>query len=202
MDSSEIGRYGTLRLVKRLSPQTIVASFPIDEEELTFGRDPKCSVRLYYPSVSAVHARIIFQDRKVRVIAVMLASNIHIGVVALGIHSGAGCERPQHRRLPGVPIHSTHRLLSTHRLPFPTPIPVPAKNYTPPQQHRDRNPQKAIHIHLPAQRPAHPRTEHLYPRPPRLRFRGRDSTANQDAEAVDDPERGGVQPASERGPGC
>lgn len=65
MDSSEVGQYGTLRLVKRLDPQSVVAAFPIDDDAVTFGRDPKCSVRLYYPSVSAVHAKIVFQDRKV-----------------------------------------------------------------------------------------------------------------------------------------
>lgn len=69
MDSSEIGRFGTLRLVKRLDPQTIVASFPIDDETVTFGRDPNCSVRLYYPTVSAIHAKIFFQERKVRKLA-------------------------------------------------------------------------------------------------------------------------------------
>jgi hypothetical protein len=66
MDSSEVGLYGTLRLVKRLDPQSTVASFPIDDDTVSFGRDPNCSVRLYYPSVSAVHAKIIFQERKVR----------------------------------------------------------------------------------------------------------------------------------------
>ena len=65
MDSTEVGRFGTLRLVKRLDPQTIVASFPIDDESVTFGRDPNCSVRLYYPTVSAFHAKIFFQERKV-----------------------------------------------------------------------------------------------------------------------------------------
>ncbi|KAH7928990.1 hypothetical protein BV22DRAFT_1057782 [Leucogyrophana mollusca] len=64
MDPSEIGRFGTLRLMKRTEPNTTVASFPIDDETVTFGRDPKCSVRLYYPSISALHAKIIFQDRK------------------------------------------------------------------------------------------------------------------------------------------
>ncbi|KAH7911483.1 hypothetical protein BJ138DRAFT_1150446 [Hygrophoropsis aurantiaca] len=64
MDPSEIGRLGTLRLMKRTEPNTTVATFPIDDEIVTFGQDPKCSVRLYYPSVSAVHAKIIFQDRK------------------------------------------------------------------------------------------------------------------------------------------
>ncbi|KAI0826106.1 hypothetical protein BC629DRAFT_1434608 [Irpex lacteus] len=64
MDSTEVGRYGTLRLMKRLEPHKVVASYPIDEEEITFGRDPSCSIRLYYDAVSALHARIIFRDRK------------------------------------------------------------------------------------------------------------------------------------------
>ncbi|EIW79456.1 hypothetical protein CONPUDRAFT_82884 [Coniophora puteana RWD-64-598 SS2] len=66
MDPTEIGKYGTLRLIKRSDPTVSVASFPIDEETVTFGRDTKCSVRLYYPTVSLVHAKLIFQDRKVR----------------------------------------------------------------------------------------------------------------------------------------
>jgi pSer/pThr/pTyr-binding forkhead associated (FHA) protein len=66
MDPSEIGCFGTLRLMKRLEPNTPVASFPIDDDTVTFGRDPTCSVRLYYPSVSTLHAKIIFQERKVR----------------------------------------------------------------------------------------------------------------------------------------
>lgn len=65
MDSSDIGQYGTLRLVKRQDAQSVIASYPIDEESITFGRDPTCSVRLYYPSVSAVHAKIFFEERKV-----------------------------------------------------------------------------------------------------------------------------------------
>jgi len=66
MEPSEIGRFGTLRLMKRLEPDTSVASFPIDDDTVTFGRDPACSVRLYYSSVSPLHAKLIFQDRKVR----------------------------------------------------------------------------------------------------------------------------------------
>lgn len=66
MDSAEIGSYGTLRLVKRVDPSSVVAAFPIDDDTVTFGRDPSCSVRLYYPTVSAVHAKIVFQERKVR----------------------------------------------------------------------------------------------------------------------------------------
>ncbi|KAF8500709.1 hypothetical protein BU17DRAFT_72038 [Hysterangium stoloniferum] len=48
MDSSEIGRFGTLRLLKRHHPDITIACFPIDDEEVTFGRGRQCSIRLYY----------------------------------------------------------------------------------------------------------------------------------------------------------
>ncbi|KAF7798131.1 hypothetical protein EIP86_009346 [Pleurotus ostreatoroseus] len=64
MDSSEVGRFGTLCLMKRLEPDKVVAAYPIDDEEISFGRDPACSIRLYYDAVSAVHCKIVFVDRK------------------------------------------------------------------------------------------------------------------------------------------
>jgi hypothetical protein len=65
MDSSEVGRYGTISFMKRLHPDTVVATFPIDDEQVTFGRDPHCSVRLYYNAISSIHCKIIFQEAKV-----------------------------------------------------------------------------------------------------------------------------------------
>jgi len=69
MDSSgfsQIGRYGTLALMKTHEPNTVVTAFGIDTEELTFGRDPTCGVRLFYPDISLVHCKILFEERKVR----------------------------------------------------------------------------------------------------------------------------------------
>jgi hypothetical protein len=51
--------------MKRNESSAIITAFGIDAEELTFGRDPMCSVRLYYPDVSLVHCKIVFQERKV-----------------------------------------------------------------------------------------------------------------------------------------
>ncbi|KAI0634344.1 hypothetical protein C8Q77DRAFT_1055902 [Trametes polyzona] len=64
MDPSDIGRYGTLSLLRRLPVESVVTSYPIDDEELTIGRDQSCSLRLYYPAVSALHAKITFVERK------------------------------------------------------------------------------------------------------------------------------------------
>jgi len=65
-DSSDIGRYGTLRLLKRHHPETTVALFPIDDETVTFGRNKVCSVRLYYDCVSEFHCTLqISEERKV-----------------------------------------------------------------------------------------------------------------------------------------
>lgn len=75
-DSSEVGRYGVLRLMKRKEPNAAVTAFPIDNEEVTFGRDPKCSIRLYYPTVSAIHARIFFQESKVRSASIIFGGRV------------------------------------------------------------------------------------------------------------------------------
>lgn len=64
MGDDVFGSYGVLRFMKR-HEESVVASYPIDDDELTFGSDPSCSVRLYYPTVSPLHAKIIFQERKV-----------------------------------------------------------------------------------------------------------------------------------------
>lgn len=66
---SQIGRYGTISLMKSREVDTIVTAFGVDCEEVTFGRDPGCSVRLYYPDVNLVHCKITFKDRKVSGIA-------------------------------------------------------------------------------------------------------------------------------------
>ncbi|GBE83520.1 hypothetical protein SCP_0505730 [Sparassis crispa] len=62
MDASDFGRYGSLSLLKRNDPTTVVASYPIDDAEVTLGRDPSCSIRLYYPSVSALHCKLVFNE--------------------------------------------------------------------------------------------------------------------------------------------
>ncbi|KAF9446457.1 hypothetical protein P691DRAFT_708518 [Macrolepiota fuliginosa MF-IS2] len=61
---TQVGRYGTLSLMKKQEPNTVVTAFGIDTEELTFGRDISCSVRLYYPDVNLVHCKIVFEERK------------------------------------------------------------------------------------------------------------------------------------------
>ncbi|KAJ7620593.1 hypothetical protein DFH06DRAFT_908187, partial [Mycena polygramma] len=40
----------------------VIASFGVDTPTVSFGRDPACSVRLYYPDVAPLHARIVFND--------------------------------------------------------------------------------------------------------------------------------------------
>lgn len=92
MDSSEVGRFGTLHLMKRLDPTAVAASYPVDEEEVTIGRDPSCSIRLYYESVSMLHCKIIFREQKVRAVQAQSKSFVsqHIFVCFIGLRSGAG----------------------------------------------------------------------------------------------------------------
>ena len=66
MDSSYVGRYGTLSLMKKDGSNIPIAHYPIDDEEVTIGRDPNCSVRLYYDAISKLHCKITFEDAKVR----------------------------------------------------------------------------------------------------------------------------------------
>lgn len=62
---SQIGRYGTISLLKRNEEHSVVTSFGIDTEELTFGRETTCGVRLYYPDVALLHCKVMFEERKV-----------------------------------------------------------------------------------------------------------------------------------------
>ena len=66
VDASEVGKYGTIRVMKRKDPSSYIAVYPIDDEECTFGRNTDCSVRLYYPDVASLHCKLIFEERKVR----------------------------------------------------------------------------------------------------------------------------------------
>lgn len=66
IDSSYVGRYGTLSLMKKGGSNVPIAHYPIDDEEITIGRDPNCSVRLYYDAISKLHCKVTFEDSKVR----------------------------------------------------------------------------------------------------------------------------------------
>jgi FHA domain len=56
-----MGKYGSLKVLKR-NINEFAACFPIDDEVLTFGRNPECGVRLYYPTVSMFHCKIVFSE--------------------------------------------------------------------------------------------------------------------------------------------
>ncbi|KAJ7127370.1 hypothetical protein C8R43DRAFT_897413 [Mycena crocata] len=64
------GRFGTIQLLRQRSATSssvtdiehVITSFGVDSQTVSFGRDTSCSVRLYYPDVDAVHARIVFNQ--------------------------------------------------------------------------------------------------------------------------------------------
>ena len=68
---SQVGRYGTISLLKRNEEDTVVTSFGIDAEELTFGRETTCGVRLYYPDVALLHCKVVFEERKVNILLLL-----------------------------------------------------------------------------------------------------------------------------------
>jgi len=53
----------------------VVASFGIDDEELTFGSSTTCGVRLYYPDVDSLHCKIVFDQYKVCSLLIILYPN-------------------------------------------------------------------------------------------------------------------------------
>lgn len=69
MDTSYVGRYGTLSLMKKDGSNIPIAHYPIDDEEITIGRDPNCSVRLYYDTISKLHCKVTFEDAKVWILS-------------------------------------------------------------------------------------------------------------------------------------
>ncbi|KAF7324517.1 FHA domain-containing protein [Mycena kentingensis (nom. inval.)] len=56
------GRFGTIALLRKNSADDVVTSFGVDSTTVTFGREQTCTIRLYYPDVDPVHARIVFND--------------------------------------------------------------------------------------------------------------------------------------------
>ncbi|KAK7434019.1 hypothetical protein VKT23_020418 [Stygiomarasmius scandens] len=66
-DATQIGRYGTLSLLKQNVPEnanTVAVAFGIDTEVLTFGRDRDSGIRLCYPDVDQLHCKITFEEKK------------------------------------------------------------------------------------------------------------------------------------------
>ncbi|KAG8859708.1 hypothetical protein FRB96_004282 [Tulasnella sp. 330] len=62
-DMDTVGRYGTVALVRKLTFES-VTSYPVDDERTTFGRDPKCSIRMYFHAVDPLHCTLYFEDGK------------------------------------------------------------------------------------------------------------------------------------------
>ncbi|KZT43269.1 hypothetical protein SISSUDRAFT_978631, partial [Sistotremastrum suecicum HHB10207 ss-3] len=95
MDTATVvGRYGTLKLMSNKNENEVIATFPIDDEEVTFGRGQDCSVRLYYSTVSEIHSKIIFEDKKVRnsVETFILPSSNHGADVTIPLTNGTNLE--------------------------------------------------------------------------------------------------------------
>ena len=134
MDDNVFGSYGVLRFMRR-HEETVVASYPIDDDVLTFGCDPSCSVRLYYPTVSPLHAKIIFHERKVGLSLVYLFAFRHlIRITASGIHSSFRSTRYFCRQVSSIPRISD--------VPHDRP---------PDKQLGDRNKQETVSLRLSAQ---------------------------------------------------
>ena len=86
--NSDYGSYGVLHFLRKDDDAAVIASYPIDDDVLTFGKEQDCNIRLYYPTVSMMHAKLMFQDRKVR-----LPSDLQPGQSVRCGHICALCKR-------------------------------------------------------------------------------------------------------------
>ncbi|KAJ6535009.1 hypothetical protein B0H19DRAFT_436698 [Mycena capillaripes] len=102
------GRFGTIELLRQrpvssanVSPSkkgdatetVVIASFGVDTPFVSFGRDTTCSVRLYYPAVAPLHARIVFNDDRKAFVEVLGAGGAVVdgcGVYPVGDSPGGG----------------------------------------------------------------------------------------------------------------
>ena len=64
MNADPVGNFGTLRFVKKNG--SVLASYPVDDEEVTIGRGSSANIRLYYTWVDPLHCKLAIEDRKVR----------------------------------------------------------------------------------------------------------------------------------------
>ncbi|KAG9047155.1 hypothetical protein FS837_002938 [Tulasnella sp. UAMH 9824] len=62
-DLDTVGKYGTISLIRKNTLEAIT-SYPVDDERTTFGRDPKCSIRMYFHAVDPLHCVLYFDDGK------------------------------------------------------------------------------------------------------------------------------------------
>ncbi|KAF7365493.1 FHA domain-containing protein [Mycena venus] len=91
------GRFGTIELLRQKSPNTpgedvvVIASFGVDTPTVSFGRDPTCSVRLYYPAVAPLHARIVFNEDRKAFVEVLGKSGVVVdGCMVFPLDEGNG----------------------------------------------------------------------------------------------------------------
>ncbi|KAJ7291380.1 hypothetical protein C8J57DRAFT_1044626 [Mycena rebaudengoi] len=93
MDSP--GRFGTIQLLRTTSnvappnaTTDVVTSFGIDTPSVSFGRDPTCSVRLYYAAVSPLHARVVFSPAGKAFVEVLGEQGMRVDGCGVFPHTG------------------------------------------------------------------------------------------------------------------
>ncbi|CAE6447168.1 unnamed protein product [Rhizoctonia solani] len=80
--SSSMGKYGILHIVNRKN-NSPAYSYPVDSEQITFGRNDDSDIRLLYGWVSGLHCKLFFQNAK----AFLTVYGLN-GVIVDGSHIG------------------------------------------------------------------------------------------------------------------
>ncbi|KAJ6529888.1 hypothetical protein DFH09DRAFT_934682, partial [Mycena vulgaris] len=79
----------TIELLRLNTPGAVFASFGVDTPTVSFSRDTSCSVRLYYPAVAPVHARIVFSDARKAFLEVLGAQGLRLDGCVVYLHADA-----------------------------------------------------------------------------------------------------------------
>ncbi|KAJ7830253.1 hypothetical protein B0H14DRAFT_2807858 [Mycena olivaceomarginata] len=93
------GRFGTIELLRQrpdaqVSDDILIASFGVDTPTVSFGRDPNCSVRLYYKAVAPLHARILFNEDGRAFVEVIGEGGVVVdGCSVFPLDEGAGADQ-------------------------------------------------------------------------------------------------------------
>ncbi|KAG8683312.1 hypothetical protein FRC11_013705, partial [Ceratobasidium sp. 423] len=102
--SSSMGKYGILHIVNRKN-NSPAYSYPVDNDQTTFGRNDDCDIRLLYGWVSGLHCKLFFQNAK----AFLTVYGLN-GVIVDGCHIGRNPDADEESSETTIPIMNNSQI--------------------------------------------------------------------------------------------
>ncbi|CEL53351.1 hypothetical protein RSOLAG1IB_06318 [Rhizoctonia solani AG-1 IB] len=102
--SSSMGKYGILHIVNRKN-NSPAYSYPVDNEQTTFGRNDDSDIRLLYGWVSGLHCKLFFQNAK----AFLTVYGLN-GVIVDGSHIGRNPDADSESSETTIPIMNNSQI--------------------------------------------------------------------------------------------